>query len=58
MSEQATFQVLCMTVIGMFAHEVDPQSDAKIVHEGGIGEEPLECMHVPRGIEKKNLKVA
>jgi hypothetical protein len=65
MSEQAsiwcffsTFQVISMAVIGMFAHEVNPQSDAKIVHEGGIGEEPLEYMYVPRGIEKKNLKVA
>jgi hypothetical protein len=64
MSEQASIwcffsslQVVVMAAIGMFAHETNPQSDTKIVHEGDIGKEPLEYMHVPRGIEKKNLKV-
>jgi hypothetical protein len=64
LSEQASIwcffsfsQSLLLGVIAYFVVPVNPEADAKIVHEGGIGEEPLEYMFWPRGLAK-NVKVA
>jgi hypothetical protein len=64
LSEQASIwcffssaQFIIMGVASLWIAAANPVSDATIVHEGGIGEEPLEYMFVPRGIEKKDRKV-
>jgi hypothetical protein len=65
MSEQAsiwcffsTFQFVLVLFSDLIAPHANPQADATIVHEGGIGEEPLVYMFVPQGVEKKHRKVA
>jgi hypothetical protein len=64
MSEQASIwcffssaQFLLLGVFSVFAQPLHPQAEKTIVHEGAIGEEPLEYMFVPQAVEKKKKVV-